>query len=139
MLEDNINKQYGEFVFKSRYSRWLYDKQRRETWDETVDRYIKFFGNRIPIKFRKKASKQIRDAIYNHEVMPSMRALMTAGPALEKDNTAGYNCSFLAVDNPRAFDEAMYISMYFPQLLKISIHPVLVLKWKTVKSVGPKL
>lgn len=107
----DVNKEYQNFVYKSRYSRWLYDKERRETWEETVDRYTKFFAARIPFKLRKKVSEEIRSAILAMEVMPSMRALMTAGPALEKDNCAGYNCSFLAVDNPRAFDEAMYISM----------------------------
>ncbi len=107
----DVNKLYSEFVYKSRYSRWLYDKERRENWDETVDRYIKFFTPRIPVKHRKKIVEELRSAILNFEVMPSMRALMTAGPALEKDNCAGYNCSYIAVNDQRAFDEAMYISM----------------------------
>src|SRR5208282_1136241 len=107
----DVNKIYSEFIYKSRYSRWLYDKERRENWDETVDRYIKFFALRIPKRFRKEVSQELRDAIFNLEVMPSMRALMTAGEALEKDNCAGYNCSYMAVSDVRAFDEAMYISM----------------------------
>ena len=108
-----VTKEYANFVYKSRYSRWLYEKERREVWEETVDRYIKFFSLRIPARLRKKIAAELKAAILNHEVMPSMRALMTAGPALDKDNCAGYNCSFLAVNDPRAFDEAMYISMCF--------------------------
>lgn len=107
----DVNKLYSEFVYKSRYSRWMYDLERRENWEETVDRYIKFFSPRIPFKSRKEVVAQLKAAIQNFEVMPSMRALMTAGPALEKDNCAGYNCSYIAVNNQRAFDEAMYISM----------------------------
>src|ERR1700726_544460 len=106
----SVNEQYSKFIYVSRYSRWLYDQKRRENWDESVDRYMKFFSPRIPAKFRKNVAKELRDAIFNMEVMPSMRAFMTAGPALEKDNVAGYNCSYVAIDDPRAFDEAMYIS-----------------------------
>lgn len=107
----DVNQLYSEFVYKSRYSRWMYDKERRENWSETVDRYIEFFKKRIPFKSRKKIVDELRSAILNMDVMPSMRALMTAGEALEKDNCAGYNCSYVAVDDQRAFDEAMYISM----------------------------
>lgn len=106
-----VNKEYATFIYKSRYSRWLYESERREEWPETVERYIKFFSLRIPAKLRKKVSAELRQAILNMDIMPSMRALMTAGKALERDNVAGYNCSFVAIDNPRAFDEAMYISM----------------------------
>ena len=100
---------YQQFIHASRYARFRDDLNRRETWPETVDRYISFF--------RKKTNteaipwEELRAAILNLEVMPSMRSLMTAGPALEKDNVAGYNCSFLAIDNPKAFDETMYILM----------------------------
>lgn len=107
----DVNKLYSDFVYKSRYSRWMYDQERRENWEETVDRYVKFFAPRIPKHSRKETVEEIRLAITNFEVMPSMRALMTAGEALEKDNCAGYNCSYVAVTDPRAFDEAMYISM----------------------------
>ena len=107
----DVSRLYSDFVYKSRYSRWLYDLERRENWSETVDRYIKFFAVRIPKRFRKEISEELQDAIFNFEVMPSMRAIMTAGEALEKDNCAGYNCSYIAVNNQRAFDEAMYISM----------------------------
>lgn len=111
----SISDPYRNFIHVSRYSRWLEDKGRRETWVETVDRYIDFMKNHLvknynydenDIKF-----SEVRDAILNHKVMPSMRAMMTAGPALERDNIAAYNCSFIAVDSLRAFDEAMYILM----------------------------
>jgi ribonucleoside-triphosphate reductase (thioredoxin) len=106
----SVADQYSTFIYKSRYSRWLPDLERRENWEESVDRYIKFFTQRMPAKYRKHL-KEIRDAIVAMEIMPSMRALMTAGPALQRDHVAGYNCSYVAVDDPRAFDEAMYLSM----------------------------
>lgn len=101
---------YQQTIYKSRYARWVDDKSRREDWAETVDRYIDFFKEKhkdtegIPWK-------ELRDAIHGMEIMPSMRALMTAGKALERDNIAGYNCTGLAIDSPRAFDEAMYLLM----------------------------
>ena len=100
---------YQQFICTSRYTRWLDSENRRETWKETVDRYV---DNVVGPALRDPADQlipEIRDAILNLEVMPSMRMLMTAGPALDRDHMAGYNCAFLAVDNPRAFDEAMYI------------------------------
>lgn len=96
-----------EYVHKSRYARWRKDLGRRETWEETVDRYVTYFGNKFPL-FPKET---IRNAILNLETMPSMRALMTAGEALERDPIAGFNCSFVALDNIRAFDEILYILM----------------------------
>jgi ribonucleoside-diphosphate reductase alpha chain len=102
---------FQQYIHKSRYARWLPDQNRRENWEETVHRYIEFFTPRIPEVDREKISTDLEKAILSLEVMPSMRALMTAGPALKKDNAAGYNCSFLIVDDPRAFDEAMYLSM----------------------------
>src|SRR5271154_3840566 len=102
---------YQQFIHKSRYARWDYSAQRRENWDETVSRYVTFFASRIPKSEREQISAELEKAIYHMEVMPSMRAMMTAGPALEKDNAAGYNCSYIAVNDPRAFDEAMYLSM----------------------------
>jgi|SRR5271166_5689048 len=102
---------YQQYIHKSRYARWIPELNRRENWDETVHRYISFFTPRIPKADREATAAELEQAIYNMEVMPSMRALMTAGEALEKDNCAGYNCSYIAVDDPRAFDEAMYISM----------------------------
>lgn len=103
---------YQSFIAKSRYSRWLPEENRRETWEETVQRYINFMsrteaGRKINVYEWERAYK----AIYNLEVMPSMRALMTAGEALKRENLAQFNCSFIAVDDPRAFDEALYILM----------------------------
>jgi ribonucleoside-diphosphate reductase alpha chain len=99
--------QYQEYIHLSRYARWKDDAGRRETWDETVSRYVNFFKNKHP-EF---PQNEIKDAIKSMKVMPSMRALMTAGKALERDNVAGYNCSYIAVDHPRAFDEIMYVLM----------------------------
>lgn len=101
---------YQDFIHISRYARYSDDLKRRETWSETVDRYIKFFQNRTSNN-KKVPWEDLRKAILNLEVMPSMRCLMTAGPALEKDQVAGYNCSYIAIDNPKAFDEVMYILM----------------------------
>jgi len=105
---------YQEFIYKSRYSRWLPEEGRRENWDETVDRYLSFFKKHLKENFDfdlGSKSKMLKEAIVNLEVMPSMRALMTAGKALERDNVAGYNCAYTAVDSPRAFDEALQILM----------------------------
>lgn len=102
---------YSTYIYKSRYSRWIEEENRRENWDETVDRYLKFFAPRIPANVREEVASELREAILDMDVMPSMRAMMTAGKALEKDNAAGYNCSYIAVDDQRAFDEAMYLSM----------------------------
>lgn len=97
---------FQSFIHTSRYARWVETEQRRETWSETVDRYIdKVVGNKVD----QSIASEIRDAILSLEVMPSMRAMMTAGKALERDNVAGYNCSYLPVDDPKSFDEAMFI------------------------------
>lgn len=96
-----------EYVHKSRYARWIDEAERRETWPETVQRYVDYFANKFPGY----PAEEIRNAILNQDTMPSMRALMTAGPALERDPMAGFNCSFVAVDDVRAFDEILYISM----------------------------
>ena len=111
-LKKNLKKElmnsYQTYIHKSRYARWLPDLKRRETWAETVARYCDFWEKKYPDTF---PYKMIYQAIYDMDVMPSMRALMTAGPALERDNIAGYNCSYLAIDDVRAFDEAMFILM----------------------------
>jgi ribonucleoside-diphosphate reductase alpha chain len=99
---------YQRFIHASRYARWLPEENRRETWEETVNRYTDFFKGRFPELF---PAEKVNQAIANLEVMPSMRCLMTAGPALDRDEIAGYNCSFVAIDSPRAFDEIMYILM----------------------------
>ena len=98
---------YQTFIATSRYARWLDDEGRRETWGETVGRFIDNIVR--PSDLDGKTLNELEDAILNLEVMPSMRALMTAGPAAERDNTCVYNCSYLPVDHPRAFDEAMFI------------------------------
>ena len=102
---------YQTYIGKSRYARWIPELNRRENWDETVARYISFFKNRIPKEDREEVAKELEKAILNMDVMPSMRAMMFAGPGLERDNCAGYNCSYLAIDDPRAFDETLYILM----------------------------
>ena len=101
--------QYQQFIHKSRYARWLPEEGRRETWEETVQRYVNFWLKRKQIT--EAEGKKIYDDIYNLEVMPSMRCLMTAGEALDKDNVAGFNCSYLHIDSPRCFDELMYVLM----------------------------
>lgn len=104
---------YQEFISKSRYARFLPEKNRRENWMETVARYFNFMEDHLQknnnYALTRELRKELEDAVLNLEVMPSMRALMTAGKALERDNTAGYNCSYLPIDDPKAFDEAMYI------------------------------
>jgi ribonucleoside-diphosphate reductase alpha chain len=106
---------YQQFIHKSRYARWLDDEQRRENWDETVERYLKFMIYQVKGKHNFDMSEaditDLRDAILGLEIMPSMRAMMTAGPALARDNICGYNCSYIPVDSTRAFDECMYILM----------------------------
>ena len=105
-MNNYLPTDYQAFIHTSRYARWLEDEGRRESWSETVDRYM---GNVVGYDIDHDTYNEIREAILGLEVMPSMRAMMTAGPALERDNTAGYNCSYLPVDDPKSFDEAMYI------------------------------
>ncbi len=110
MSLDKLNTaEYSKFIHKSRYARWNEDTKRREEWDETIDRLMDFWSNKNP-EFEE-VKDEIRDAIYNTKVMPSMRSLMTAGKALTRDECSGYNCSAVAVDNPKVFDETMYILM----------------------------
>lgn len=99
---------FRTYIHKSRYARWLPDLGRRETWEETVKRYCDFWYNRYPEHF---PYGEVYDAIYKMDVVPSMRALMTAGPALERDNIAGYNCSYIPIQDLKSFDEVMYILM----------------------------
>jgi len=100
---------YQQYIAKSRYARYLPEEQRRETWEETVNRYVQFWIDRGALKGEDVAV--VNEAITNLEVMPSMRALMTAGSALDRDNVAGFNCSYLPIDHPKAFDEMMYVLM----------------------------
>ncbi len=121
-LEDNFQK----FIHKSRYARWLDEENRRENWDETVKRLVGYYEKKVAdIRYAidpedaggvlgtpyPKDIDKIYNAIYNLDVMPSMRAMMTAGPALDRCHVPAYNCAYLTVDSPRAFDEAMYILM----------------------------
>jgi ribonucleoside-diphosphate reductase alpha chain len=105
-MNNYLPTDYQAFIHTSRYARWLDDEGRRENWGETVGRYI---NNLVMGKVPQGTLEELRDAITDLSVMPSMRALMTAGPALDRDNTAGYNCSYLPVDDPKSFDEAMFI------------------------------
>ena len=108
-MNNYLPTDYQSFIHKSRYARWIQDAGRRETWDETVGRYIDNVVRRVLPDSLHNLALECEQAILGLEVAPSMRAMMTAGPALERDNTAGYNCSYLPVDDPKSFDEAMYI------------------------------
>jgi len=102
--------QYREYIAASRYARFIDEKNRRETWEETTKRFVDYIFSRTDvIKDDEELKKEITFAIYNHEVMPSMRAMMTAGKSADRDNTCVYNCSYLPVDDPKSFDEAMFI------------------------------
>ena len=105
--EKHLPTPLQEYVHKSRYARWKDSEQRRETWEETVQRYVDYFSSKFPHY----PTQKVYDSIVSLSTMPSMRALMTAGPALERDPMAGYNCSFTAVDDVRAFDDILYILM----------------------------
>lgn len=105
---------YQQFLHKSRYSRWNEAEMRRETWDETVGRYFNFFNNyfeKHDMPVLDEITAAIEEQVLNQEVMPSMRALMTAGPALEKCSVVGYNCAYTPIDSPRVFSEILYILM----------------------------
>lgn len=103
---------YQKFIHASRYARWRDEDGRRETWEETVTRLMQYYEARIPREAGMgKVIMELQGAIYDMEVMPSMRAMMTAGPALDRCNVGAYNCAYLPVDSPRSFDEAMYILM----------------------------
>ena len=106
---------YQEYIHLSRYSRYDYQKNRRETWEETVDRYFNFFKGHLleqcEFKVPPSVITNIKNAILNLEIMPSMRCLMTAGEALRRENVAGYNCSYIAIEGFRSFDELLYVLM----------------------------
>ena len=104
-MSNQLPTDYQSFIHKSRYAKY-FDGYGRESWDDTVARYS---TNVIADKVDAETKYEIEQAILGLEIMPSMRAMMTAGPALDRDNTAGYNCSYLPVDDPKSFDEAMYI------------------------------
>jgi len=109
-MSNYLPTDYQAFIHTSRYARWMEVENRRETWGETVGRYIdNVVAPKVDPIVQDGTVGEIEDAILGLDIMPSMRALMTAGPALERDNTAGYNCSYLPVDDPKSFDEAMFI------------------------------
>ena len=115
MISNQLPTDYQNFIALSRYARWKEDEQRRETWSETVTRYFDYMaghllsstGYKLPDSLR----GELEEAVLSQAIMPSMRALMTAGPALDRCHVGGYNCSYVPVDSPRAFDETMYILM----------------------------
>jgi ribonucleoside-diphosphate reductase alpha chain len=110
-----IENPYENFIALSRYAKWVPEENRRENWQETVDRYFSFMLDHLFKEYSYEPSakliSELKQAVLDRNVMPSMRAVMTSGPALERDNVAGYNCSFVPVDSPRSFDETMYILM----------------------------
>ena len=112
-MSNSLPTSYQKYIHTSRYARFIDDKGRRETWDETVTRYFDFMEKHLKKNHKYNLSKELRsdleDAVLSLRIMPSMRALMTAGAALERDNTAGYNCSYIPIDDVRSFDEVMYI------------------------------
>jgi ribonucleoside-diphosphate reductase alpha chain len=115
MRSNQLPTDYQNFIALSRYARWKEEEQRRETWSETVCRYFDYMEQHLADKCNYKLSDKLRaeleEAVLNISVMPSMRALMTSGPALDRCHVGGYNCSYVPVDSPRAFDETMYILM----------------------------
>ena len=114
-MNNYLPTDYQNFIALSRYARWTEDEQRRETWGETVTRYFDYITKHLVTKHDYQLPDSLRgeleQAVLNQDIMPSMRALMTAGPALDRCHVGGYNCSYVPVDNPRAFDETMYILM----------------------------
>jgi ribonucleoside-diphosphate reductase alpha chain len=114
-MSRTIENPYENFIALSRYARWIPEDNRRETWGETVDRYFNFMLDHLfkehSYEPEAKLVEELKLAVFNRNVMPSMRSVMTAGAALDRDHVAGYNCSFVPVDSPRSFDETMYILM----------------------------
>ena len=114
-MPQTIENPYENFIALSRYAKWVESESRRETWGETVDRYFNFMTNHLKVNHNyvpdEKLVKELKEFVFERNVMPSMRSVMTSGAALERDNVAGYNCAFLPVDSPRSFDETMYVLM----------------------------
>jgi ribonucleoside-triphosphate reductase (thioredoxin) len=115
MISNTLPTDYQNFIALSRYARWKEDEQRRETWGETVERYFDYMEKHLADQHNYALPETLRaeleEAVLNQAIMPSMRALMTSGPALDRCHVGGYNCSYVPVDSPRAFDETMYILM----------------------------
>ena len=148
-MSNTIENPYENFIALSRYARWLEEENRRETWGETVDRYFNFMVNQLSEKHNyvpnENLVKELRDSVFNRNIMPSMRSMMTSGPALERENVSGYNCAFMPVDNARSFDEAMYIlmcgtgvgfSVEYKYINKLPVLPEKLEKTDTVIIVG---
>lgn len=113
-MSNHFPTYFQEYIHLSRYSRWVPEKNRRETWPETVSRYFNFFQEHLMTNHKHDISdyrKELEDAVLSLKVMPSMRCLMTAGEALKRENVAGYNCSYIVIDSPRSFDEILYVLM----------------------------
>jgi ribonucleoside-triphosphate reductase len=114
-MSKTIKNPYENFIALSRYAKWVESEGRRETWQETVDRYFAFMTNHLKENHNYVPSdslvSELKSFVFERNVMPSMRSVMTSGAALERDNVAGYNCAFLPVDSPRSFDETMYVLM----------------------------
>jgi len=114
-MSQTIENPYENFIALSRYAKWVEAEGRRETWGETVDRYFSFMTNHLKTNHNyvpnEKLVAELKEFVFQRNVMPSMRSVMTSGAALERDNVAGYNCAFLPVDSPRSFDETMYVLM----------------------------
>ena len=114
-MKNTIENPYENFIALSRYAKWVEAEGRRETWGETVDRYFSFMTNHLAENYNyipnEKLVAELKDFVFQRNVMPSMRSVMTSGAALERDNVSGYNCAFLPVDSPRSFDETMYVLM----------------------------
>jgi len=114
-MRNYLPTDYQNFIALSRYARWKEDEQRRETWVETVDRYFDYMDDHLQKNHNYTITKALKEklstTIMSLGIMPSMRALMTSGVALDRCHVAGYNCSYIPVDSPRSFDECMYILM----------------------------
>ena len=114
-MSQTIENPYENFIALSRYAKWVEAEGRRETWGETVDRYFSFMTNHLKTNHNyipnEKLVAELKEFVFERNVMPSMRSVMTSGAALERDNVAGYNCAFLPVDSPRSFDETMFVLM----------------------------
>ena len=114
-MSQTIENPYENFIALSRYAKWVESEGRRENWGETVDRYFSFMTNHLKTNHNyipnEKLVAELKEFVFERNVMPSMRSVMTSGAALERDNVAGYNCAFLPVDSPRSFDETMYVLM----------------------------
>lgn len=106
-----MSKDLETYIHISKYARWIEAEKRRETWPETVNRLVNYWMNKFPEVVTKGVGQELFDGIYNKEVMPSMRTLMTAGPALDRDNAAGFNCAGISVNHSRVFDEIFYLLM----------------------------